>query len=576
MRVRSIVAPLLALAVVGGLFSFGCPADGPPPPSDEGPRDTLVIGATADAKDLLPPVYQQAADAHVIEAIFMDPLDGDFDCAVQYRPELAKSWTWDESGKVLSVELRDDLTWYDGTKVTAKDLAFAYELVADDAVASPRKPYVARMDPNARPKVIDDFHVEWHFTEVYDRPTMLAHTSHPPVPKHLLEKADRASLRTHALNTGIPVANGPWKVTAREKNVKLVLEPNEKYTGPPERKPKLRRVVFKTLPEYATRIVELENGSVDLVENLLVADADSLAQEHPEIRLHRRGWRSMDYVAWNNIDPNDYKAQSATTPQPKITGLKPHPLFGDREVRRALAGAVDVDKLIRDLLTSKVTGEVYGRPAIGSITPALCGMHNDTIQRIPFDPAAARARLAELGWTDTNGDGVLDKDGVPFRFTMITNSGNERRAQASVIVQANLKEVGVDVQIEKLESGTFFDRLRKKDFDAALSGWSAALFIDPSSTWGEDSVFNFTSYHNPAVSALIERGLREPDPEKAKPIWHELQQVVYDDQPYDFLYWLDEIVAVHSRFENVKIDVLAPYRDLWAWSVPPDKVKYKQ
>ncbi len=125
-------------------------------------------------------------------------------------------------------------------------------------------------------------------------------------------------------------------------------------------------------------------------------------------------------------------------------------------------------------------------------------------------------------------------------------------------------------------SNTFFERLRKRDYEAALSGWSAGLFVDPSAIWGPDSEFNFTSYRNPEVADLIAKGLSTPDPEAAKPIWMDLQQKVYDDQPYAFLYWMDEIVAVHSRFENTTVDILSPYRNLDDWSVPADKVKYKQ
>jgi ABC-type transport system substrate-binding protein len=93
-----------------------------------------------------------------------------------------------------------------------------------------------------------------------------------------------------------------------------------------------------------------------------------------------------------------------------------------------------VDKLIKDLLTSEATGDVYGRPSVGTITPALCGVHNDTIQRIPYGAEAARTRLAELGWTDSNADGTLDKNGVPMRFTLMTNAGNARRAHCELLI----------------------------------------------------------------------------------------------------------------------------------------------
>jgi peptide/nickel transport system substrate-binding protein len=567
---------MIRLSLLALLMTACSGGSSAPAPSADGPRDTLVIAAQSDAKDMLYVVSQSASDSHIISQTTLAPVDSDFDCSIKYKPQLAKEWSFSEDGKILKMTLRDDMKWPDGTPVTAKDIKFTFDLVADAAVASPRMESTARMVPDKRPLVIDDTHLEFHFTEAYDQTTMIAHTSLPAVPAHLLAGADRASLRGHALNATSPVANGPWKVASWEKNAKLVLEPNETYGGD---KPKLRRVIFKVLPEYATRLLELENGQIDIMEAVLVADADKLAKEHPEIRLHRRGWRSMDYVAWNSVDPDAYKKAAETAPAGQkvdASAVAAHPIFGDKEVRKALAMAIDVDKLIKDLLTSEATGDVYGRPSVGTITPALCGVHNDAIQRIPYSADAARVRLGELGWTDSNGDGTLDKDGKPLRFTLMTNAGNARRGKAAIIIQANLKAIGVDAQIEQIESNTFFERLRKRDYEAALSGWSAGLFVDPSAIWGPDSEFNFTSYRNPDVAELIKKGLSTPDPEAAKPVWQELQQKIYEDQPYAFLYWMDEIVAVHSRFENTTVDILSPYRNLDQWSVPADKVKYPQ
>lgn len=542
-------------------------------------RDTLVIATPQDPKDLLYLYSQSASDSPVIEALNLPPMDADFDCRMTFDPALAASWQFGEDVRSITLHLRDDVTWEDGQPVTADDYAFTYDLVADPSVGSPRADMLARMVPGARPKVIDAHTVEFQFTEAYDRIAMLQHVNLPLLPKHVLDHAagDRASLRAHALNTTAPLSNGPWRLTAWEKGTRLVLEPNPKFTGPASFVPRLKRVIFKVIPEYADRVAALKAGSVDLVDQLLVADADALAAEHPEVQLRRRGWRTMDTVMWNTVEPADYARRSSELrPGEHPSDVAPNRIFGDRDVRRALASAIDVDKLIKELLTSPVTGEVYGRPAVGTITPALCGVHADDIQRFPFDPAATRTQLAALGWADTNGDGWLDKGGQPMRFTMLTNAGNQRRARAATLIQANLKDVGIDMQIEQLESNTFFERLRARDYDAALSGWAAGLNVDAAAIWGADSEFNFTSYHSARVDDLLARGAAEPDADRAKPIWQDLQRTIYDDQPYMFLYWMDEVVGVSDRFQNTAIDITSPYRRLYQWSVPVDKVKYAE
>lgn len=572
--------PLSALLALS-LLTMACSGGEAPKKESTGDqRDALVVAYQADADVLMEIVSQSASDGQIISSLDYGTLDSEFDCELKYKPALYKTWTWSEDGKIISVELRDDIKWSDGQPVTADDIAFAYELVADPTVASPRLNYVERMVPGKRPLVIDPTHLEFHFTEAYDRNTQAAHIGLGPVAKHVVQGMDRSSLRGSPYATN-PLVTGRWKVATWDRNQRIVLEPNDKFTGPKEEIPKLKRVIYKVIPDYTTRLVELENGSVDFMEAIQVADADRLAKEHPEIKLHRRGWRFMDYVAWNSIDPEDYKTRASSLgPDQKVAleQVKPHALFADKGVRVALGKAIDVDKLIAELLTSQVTGEKYGKPAVGSITPALCNVKADDIARLPFDPSGAKAELEALGWKDTNADGVLDKGGVPFKFKLMTNSGNQRRAKAAIIIQALLKDIGIEMEIEQVESNTFFERLRKKDYEAALSGWSAGLFIDPTDMWhsGPQHEFNFTSYNNPEVDKLIDAGMHEPDPAKAAVIWTEMERLIYADQPYAFLYWMDEIDGIHERFQDVKIDILSSMRDLHTWWVPADKVKYPQ
>jgi len=553
---RFFVLPLLAMLGCGGgeratLVEQG--VDGAPQT-----RDTLVIAYQSDIGNLISVVSETAADSDILTNLSYPLVDSAFDCSLQKLPGMATEWAWSDDGKVLSMTLRDDLTWEDGSKVTAEDIAFTYDLVADPSVASARVSYIERLVPEGRPKIVDPTHIEWHFTEAYDRDTQMAHTSALSlVPKHVLAAADRATLRGHEMGKK-PLSYGPWRLADWKPNSLIVLEPNPNFTGPASERPKLNRVIFRILPEYSTRLIELESGKVDMMQGITVSDADKLRETNPEIRLVRRGWRSNDYIAWNL--QND--------------------IFKDVRVRRALAHAVDIDGMIGKLLTSR-TGEAYARRSIGTITPELCGVHNDDVKPYPYDPEKAKQLLAEAGWKDTNADGILDKDGKPFEFTLSTNTGNKRRADIQVLVQAQLERIGVKVHLEKQESNAFFENMRKKRFDAAVAGWSAGLFIDPTPLWHCDTderkyEFNFVSYCNPEVDALMEQGLRTPDPAEAAPIWKDVQARIYEDQPYLFLWWQDEIVGIHERFENTKIDVLSALNDLHEWEVPADKVKYKR
>jgi peptide/nickel transport system substrate-binding protein len=521
-------------------------------------RDSLVVALLGDVGSLMPVVSESNEDDHLMNMVGLRLIDAAFDCSIKKQPGLATEWAWSDDGKVLSMTLRDDLTWEDGKPVTAADVAFTYELIQDPIVASPRAGFTERMVDGKAPLVLDPTHIEWHFTEAYDRDSQIGHTGAMIVmPKHKLEGADRAALRKHPMRT-TPLSYGPYRVNKWDPGQRIVLTPNEAFTGTAAEQSRLNRIVFRFIPEYATRLLSLEQGDVDMAMGLRVEDADRLRKEHPEIKLERRGMRSMDYIAWN---------------------LK-NPLFKDVRVRRAFAHAVDVDGMIGKMFTSD-TGEAYAQRAVGTITPELCGVHNDDIVPIPFELEQAKSLMQQAGWTDSDGDGVLDKDGKPFKFTLTTNGENARRQDIQVLVQAQLKQLGVEVQLATAESNTFFERLRKRNFDAAVAGWAAALFVDPSDVWHSDlpdhrMEFNFTSYSDPAADALIEKGLATPEPREAAPIWKDLQKEIYEDQPYMFLWWMDEIVGIHERFENTEVDLMSPLNHVQRWSVPADKVKRKR
>lgn len=519
---------------------------------DDGPRDMLIYAAGSDLHNLIPVTSTSVDDRYVYSNTYLDGVQSSFDCKLEFKPGLFESWEWSEDKLTLTYKMRQDIKWADGKPVTAQDVAFAYELIADKTTASPRYGYTTDFaDTHNPPKVIDDYTVEFSWKGPGDTLTRESTTASYHLPKHLLESVDRTALNTSPLALK-PVPNGPWKLSEHKANEYYVLEPNEKFTGPAEMKPKLKRVMFRVVPEYQTRLLKLKKGEVDFMDGIKVKDADSLKKTNPNLNFVRRGYRFMDYVAWNLKDER----------------------FQDKNVRKAMAYAVDIDGMIGRLLKSE-DGEVYGKQAVGTITPEICSTRAD-VQTIKQDAAKAKQLLAESGWSDTDGDGVMDKDGVKLEFTLITNRENERRMEAAQLIQADLKQIGVNMKLDFMEFNAMTDRAQKRDFEAMLGGWSAGLFVDPSAMWhsGPEFTFNYPSYSNPEVDALIDRGLAEPDPEKSAVIWKEMQEKIYEDQPYLFLWWRDEIVAVDKRFEDANVNILSPLHELHNWSVPADKVKY--
>lgn len=556
------LSPAAGLRLTGGLSlaialaaCTGAPppadtgAGGTAPPADDGPRDMLVVAAGSDINTMIPIVSTSVGDSQVFSHLYMQGMESEFECQLNYVPQLYQSWEWSEDSLELTLKMRSDIKWEDGTPVTAADTVYAYEMIEKPCTASPRKSYTDGFD--GPPVAVDEQTVKFKWLTPGDRITRLAQASAYSIPKHALEDHECGTLTKHALASDA-LETGPFKLGKRAAGSYFTLVPNDKFTGPEEMKPRLKMVRFEIVPEYQTRLLKLKKGEVDLMEGIKVKDADELRKTNPDLKLVRRGYRFMDYIAWNLNDDR----------------------FKDKQVRRAMAHAVDIDGMI-DRLLKDANGEVYGKQAVGTITPEICSVRTD-FDPIKQDVEKAKSMLAEAGWKDTNGDGVIDKDGVEMSFTLLTNRENERRRQAAQLVQRQLKEVGIDMKLDLIEFNAMTKRLKDREFEAVLGGWSAGLFIDPSAFWhsGPEYRFNYTSFANERVDALIDQGLATPDPAEAAPLWKEMQEIVYDEQPYMFLWWRDEIVGVDSRFENTSIDILSLTHKLNEWEVPADKVKY--
>lgn len=551
-RTGAVAGPVVTISlvvllplIIGLAGCGGTPPEAPPATALEGPvrGGTMVVAWTGDA-DALNPVVEQTLLANNVNTLIYPNLITEVfeDCRLQVRPYLAETWEHAEDGLSLTMTLREDVRWADGTLVNADDVILTWQLMADPDVASPKFNQTERI---AGVDKVDSRTVRFRFTEAYDRENQLYHASQDLLPAHLFSDADRPNLRRHPLNDS-PVGAGPYRLERWERNQELVLSANSEVTltDPPY----IERVVFRVIPEYTTRLTELINGRVDVMDGIQVEDVERLRRENPEIRILPRGWRWMEYVAWNNRDP----------------------LFTDPRVRRALTMCIDCDLLIEVLLTGD--GQRFGRPCVGTVSPELCGAYNEELEPLPHNPAAGMALLGELGWTDHDGDGVLDRDGAPFSFTLKTSAGNPRREQACVLIQSQLKKVGLDVRLEQLEGMVLFEQMGDKDFQAALGGWAVGLFVDPRSFWhsGDEYVFNFCSYSNPEVDRLIVLGEGAVDPEAANAVWHEMQELIYQDQPYTFLYWVNNLMAIHQRFEGVEANLLTPLYQLEKWWENPN------
>jgi peptide/nickel transport system substrate-binding protein len=504
---------------------------------DERNGGTLVVGISGDIDSLNPVVGTSVGGTNVMSQIYMSLAT--MNEHTEFEPDLAESWEFSEDHLELTYHLKKNVVWADGVPVTARDVRLGYELYTDPVVASPR---IGNFDFIEDMVMVDEYTVKFLFSKVY--PDQVFDSAIEAFPYHLLQDVDRAQIRTIDFNRN-PLGCGPFKLKRWVSQQSVELVPNELYY---QGRPYLDRVIFRIIPDQTSLLTQLETGEIDLMEQIPPREVDRIRRRNPDVKIYTTSGRGYNYIGWNNQ----------------------YPLFRNPTVRRALTMAMDIDDIINSLLYG------YGKRCYGHIPPILKWAFNDSIESLPFNPEVAKELLAEEGWADHDGDGWLDKGGRVFQFTIKTNLGNREREDAVVMIQNDLEQIGIRVIPKIVEWTVFLDQVHQHDFEAYLSGWRARMSVDPTSAWHSKSTdeLNYVHYANPEVDRLIELGRETMDRSKARSIWRRFQELVYQDQPYTFLYWRDQVIGIHKRFRGCHPIPLSIYYHLEDWWVPAEERKY--
>jgi peptide/nickel transport system substrate-binding protein len=246
-------------------------------------------------------------------------------------------------------------------------------------------------------------------------------------------------------------------------------------------------------------------------------------------------------------------------------------LFRSIRVRQAIGTMINREEIIQGVLLG------LGQVATGPYKPGTWA-HNEKVKPYTSDPKKAVALLAEAGWRDRDGDGILDKDGKPFSFEIITNQGNEVRGKCAEIIQRRLAEIGINVKIRIIEWAAFVnDFINKRKFDATILGWTIPLDPDIYDVWHSSKTapeeLNFISYKNREVDELLEKGRSMFNQGARKKCYDRIQEILAEEQPYTFLYVPDALPIINSRFRGVEVAPLGIGHNFIKWYVPKEEQK---
>ncbi|MDQ6612696.1 MAG: peptide ABC transporter substrate-binding protein [Gemmatimonadota bacterium] len=516
-------------------------------------RDVLTISTAADADALLPPLVQTTQGKQAVDMMFdylAEPVGiiqtvGD----AGFRGSLARSWSWSRDSLSVAFSIDPRARWHDGAPVRAGDVRFSFELYVDPATASPHADDFKGIDSVS---VRDSLtavvwwkkrNPEQFFQIVYALAIL---------PQHLLQNEAHASLASSAFAQH-PVGSGRYRFEQWTRNRQLVLiADSANFRG----RPGFNRVVWVVAADPTAATLTVLSGQADVLDQLR-GDAFVKARAAPQIRTVEYGSLDYAYMQFN------FERTVGRTAR----------LFANRALRVALSESLDRQSMVTNALDS------LGAVALGPFTRSEF-MADTTVRQLPFNLQLASHTLDSLGWKLDSKDSVRKKDGQPLQFELLVPSSSATRQKFGVLIQAQLRAVGVKADVAPVEPGIFASRLQKGDFDAALNMWHS----DPSPTaiaavWGSphgrNAGANYGRYANAAFDATVDSAVTSFNANTRRLLLQRAFQLIVDDAPAVWLYEPRNFAAVSARVTTVGLRPDAWWAAIPSWHLATPSVALK-
>ena len=500
--------------------------------------DLLIQGSIGDASNLIPMLASDSASHDISGLIFNGLLK--YDKNLNLVGDLAESWEVSPDGLTITFKLRKGAKWQDGKEFTAEDIMFGYQTIINP---NTRTAYSGDFKEVKQATIVD----RYSFRVIYQRPFapgLSSWGSLVVLPKHILEGQN--------INTSLfsrkPVGTGPYIFKEWKTGEKIVLAANPNYF---DGRPYIDGFVYRIIPDPATMFLELKAGSLDFM-------GLSPLQYKRQTETYKMG---RDFHKYK------YLAFAYTYLGYNLKDWK----FQDVRVRQALTYAIDKEEIIQGVLLG------LGLIATGPYKPDTF-WYNPKVKNYAYDPEKAKRLLAEVGWT-AGRNGILEKNGNPFEFTILTNQGNELRARCAEIIQRRLARVGIKVKIRTVEWAAFIHEfIDKKSFEATILGWTLGQDPDIYDIWHSSKVgpkeLNFISYKNREVDQLLEKGRYTFDQKVRKACYDRIQEILAEEQPYTFLYVPYALPIISARFHGIEPAPAGITYNMEKWYVAKSEQRY--
>lgn len=461
----------------------------------------------------LNPLTHRISVMRVANNLLFDGLTKFDDGSYQPKPDLAESWTVSRDGLEYVFKLRRNVVFHDGSAFSAHDVKFSWEVICHKdnvrmadvynehfagVVRGCREYHDGKAERVDGIQVVDDHTLRVRLVETY-APFLLSTTDIGVLPRAKYGSIPVKDLLRHPLSRA-PIGTGPFMFVEWKEGDRVVLKANPRYfLG----KPKLDGLVIRYIPDPAARIIELKNGTLHFAFFAPVPTEDFTAAKG-DARVVSKTFAGL----WNYVFITD----------------QTNPLFRDVRVRRAIDHAFDRKKMLADIWGG------YGTVSNSVINPGLPAF-NPNVAMPEYDVAKSRALLREAGWTP-GADGVLQKDGQRFEFSIVTFPGPTKTM--AIVYQEYLKRIGMETKVDTVDIATLFGvRLHPGKFEAISFNWGPRLYPDPGvGLYAFMCANTRTGYCSTESDALITRGARTHDVQERIRTYWKLQELYARDLPF--------------------------------------------
>lgn len=528
---------LLAFAACGGATESDTPS------GELG--GTLVAVVAKEPATLFPPLVQGTEGMAVVSAVYdrLAEIGPELDTYrdSSFRPRLATGWQWAPDSLSIAFALDPSARWHDGRPLRAEDVRYTFRVYSSDSVGAALQSLIGNIDSVT---VRDSLTAVFWFKrrtpqQFYDA------TYHMFVlPSHRLDSIPLATLADAAIGRQ-PVGTGRFRFVAWEAGQRIEIVAD---TANSRGRAKLDRVMFSYVQDFGAATVKLFAGEADFYENVLPENLPQVART-PFLRVVVSPDLRYLWLGFHARDPKDL--------------ARPHPVFGDVLVRRALSMAVDRQTLVRNVFDS------LGLVALGPAPRALIP-DTTTFTQLPYDVAQARALLDSAGWRDANNDGVREKNGVPLTFDILTPASSNARRRYAVLLQEQFRAIGVKAIPVELANAAIGGRIEAHEFDTFIGAWAPSPgLVGLRQTWASRGSGNDVRYASPAFDALLDSALTSFDPSARRQLWGRTFQQIVNDAPAIWLYEQHTPLAIHKRFILPPLRADGWFVDLAEWRVDP-------